>query len=906
MESIEFQSDNSNTNSNSNNNNSNSNSNSNSNNNNSNSNSNNNNNSNSNSDFKDLLISELKKQNESLFELHREKLEEEVRNQMAIFFDTLSQTQVNTSKENQNIAYILSKGSRPNTSYGNNNNNDNYIHTRPQTSQGSMQIRASLESSILETMKRPVTVSTTTGRNKTNTNTTTTNNNKPTRKKHIVEELYEKIIKKEDKKPIFKTSKAIVHPPHLAEKYNAPIFPINNNNNNNNNNKIKKKKDTSYDDINNDKNTININKSNNDNDNDKYISQMNRRTQLMIRKSETLIKEGVKAKKYRIKRQKQYESWLKSEDETDNKYYDNDDNENNNDDNDDEIVEEDNIEEGSIERVAIERLSLSPLKPLNTLQRKEMFETNMNISDGNNTVNPLSPRWREQTVEPVGAEPIADFRSKADWENNLARYILSVFASKNRASYSASTNGRALKSDTIVDYVDLPKKENVNKIVSFMEQNEKDRIGKSEDVDNVTTNQRPSTTGSSFRRRFESINSTNSSSSRPHSAVEKPLYEPDAKFRRSMVIRNEKGEEVTVRTAPRVSPIWFISAGDIYADWTALPDGAKVQAQLSNFYEHRKFLEYFQVIEMILLGLWDKLYPLDINSRFFLDKRYSLRPTVKDCLQTRRRNRGRSSNSPSKEETFNLNDDWGIDDNYNTQSASMTMYNHQFIMEHWRRLIITGNAVSILCVEKSRFDIALNLLNKIKDWLGRDDILPADVREELVGHVSDTRSYYFYKKQKYGSAVYEIQRAKKIHEKYGNTEEATINILRLATIECMQSKFKESHKRLYEFLSIIEDGKLGLNNANAKQLCLVAIAYHNLAVIQMKLQVPDLAVRSSQSARKIARLCLSYSNRWIETFQWTHDAAMDDCNFLFSLEKGLDKEQAQTVKQLLNTAFNPD
>ena len=62
--------------------------------------------------------------------------------------------------------------------------------------------------------------------------------------------------------------------------------------------------------------------------------------------------------------------------------------------------------------------------------------------------------------------------------------------------------------DVIIDN-NIKNRENVNKIVSFMEQNEKDRIGKLENVDNVTTNQRPSTTGSSFRRRFESINSTN-------------------------------------------------------------------------------------------------------------------------------------------------------------------------------------------------------------------------------------------------------------------------------------------------------------------------------------------------------------------------------------------------------------
>ena len=293
-------------------------------------------NSHNNIDFKDVIISELKKENETLFELHRVKLEEEVRAQMTKFFDTLSNTNVIKNKESQNISYILSKGSRPNTSHDNYNDDNSYSHTRPHTSQG-MQIRASLEPATLETMKRPVTVS-----------TTTRNNTNNTRKKHIVQEIYEKMINndpKVNKKPIFKTSKVLEHPPHLAEKYNVPVFPTKKS--------TKKKKDLSNEPSNNGINIINIS----DNDDDKYINQMNRATQLMIRKSESLIKEGQKAKKYRVKRQKQYETWLKSEADNPNEY-------DNNDNYDDEIVEDKDIIEDS--EVPIQRLSLSPLKPLNT------------------------------------------------------------------------------------------------------------------------------------------------------------------------------------------------------------------------------------------------------------------------------------------------------------------------------------------------------------------------------------------------------------------------------------------------------------------------------------------------------------------------------------------------------------
>lgn len=848
-----------------------------------------------NNDFKDEIILELKKQNEKLFELHREKLEEEIKTQMTYFFNSLAETNVRQNTESLDINHIISTSkSRPQSSYFNSNSNNIYYdyNDRPHTSQG-LKIRASIEPAVLEASKRPVTVSTTTGRSE---------NNPVIRKKHLVQEIYEKMVDKDEgktkasNKPIFKTSKNILHPSHLAEKYNVPIFPI----------KIKKKKKNTLSDTRNDEEIYIKNKHNDD---DKYISQMDRATQLMIRKSESFIKEGVKAKKYRMKREKQYEKWLQSESNNINNDNDNIENDNDNisdyDNNyenrnisDDKIIEENS----NITNIPVEKVILSQLQPSydnsNKVESSQYYETKEESLNENN-INPLSPRWTQQKV--TGVLPDFDLHTKSEWENSLARYILSVFASKTRATFS--TSQKAMKSDDIVDFVDISRRETVNSVVHFMEKNESIRQG----------TQRPSTTGSNFRKRFESINSTNSISfSRPQSASVKPVYEANEKFRRNMKVRNDKGEEVTVRTAARVTPIWFVSAGDVYADWTALPDGQKLQAQLSSFYEHRKFLEYLQVLEKVLLELWEKIYPIQKNEQFFLDKRYSCRQTVRECLQSRNRSRSKTTSSPSKDISYNsftVTDDWTTLNSKDESSfmKTKTTFDTQFVMEHWRRLIVTANAISILCVEKNRFDIALHILNKIGEWLKREDILPTEVREELLAHVSDTRSYYFYKSQKYGSALFEIKKARKIHEKYGNTEEYNIGLLRIATIECMKSEFKEAHKRLYEFLTIIEDGKMGLNHATAKQLCLVAIAYHNLAVIQLKLQVPDLAVRSSQSARKIARLCLSYSNRWIQIFQWTHDAAVDDVNFLLSLHsKGLNEEQTYTIKELLNTAFAPD
>lgn len=93
---------------------------------------------------------------------------------------------------------------------------------------------------------------------------------------------------------------------------------------------------------------------------------------------------------------------------------------------------------------------------------------------------------------------------------------------------------------------------------------------------------------------------------------------------------------------------------------------------------------------------------------------------------------------------------------------------------------------------------------------------------------------------------------------------------------------------MYEFLSFIENGKLKFTEdaATSEELCIVAVGYHNLAVIQLKLEASDLACKSILNARKIARLCLSYSNRWLSRFQWTFDICVDDVKFQLATKFG--------------------
>jgi hypothetical protein len=91
----------------------------------------------------------------------------------------------------------------------------------------------------------------------------------------------------------------------------------------------------------------------------------------------------------------------------------------------------------------------------------------------------------------------------------------------------------------------------------------------------------------------------------------------------------------------------------------------------------------------------------------------------------------------------------------------------------------------------------------------------------------------------------------------------------------------------------------------------VSVGYHNLAVVQLKLQAPDFACKSSLNARKLARLCLSYSTRYLATLQWTHEVALDDVKFhLYNPNsKGylrMDRNQLKAVLELAEGIYEPE
>jgi hypothetical protein len=73
------------------------------------------------------------------------------------------------------------------------------------------------------------------------------------------------------------------------------------------------------------------------------------------------------------------------------------------------------------------------------------------------------------------------------------------------------------------------------------------------------------------------------------------------------VVATKEGQKMIVRGPHIVGPIWFVESGDVYLDWSDLPGGEKLQANLNVLYEHRRFAEFVQLVKQTLMECYYEL-----------------------------------------------------------------------------------------------------------------------------------------------------------------------------------------------------------------------------------------------------------------------------------------------------------
>jgi hypothetical protein len=241
---------------------------------------------------------------------------------------------------------------------------------------------------------------------------------------------------------------------------------------------------------------------------------------------------------------------------------------------------------------------------------------------------------------------------------------------------------------------------------------------------------------------------------------------------------NKSPGDTAKKTSPKsihtsVVPLWFVSAGDIYVDWALLPGGNKLQLRLNALYEHRKMKEYCKVLEIIIGDLW------------------STHSSRAEMLADAAMLKFSASSSVSSSI-----------DHVTSLSPATTKKKGQLTQELpvntlkmlWRQLITVANAMGIMAIEKKDFVEAHELLHAAEGWCQRRDLLSKRDRREQYARVQDSLAYYFFRRRKLSSALTLTQKALEIYEALDMHECVGMCLLRVSTVQCLQSNFKESHR----------------------------------------------------------------------------------------------------------------
>lgn len=505
------------------------------------------------------------------------------------------------------------------------------------------------------------------------------------------------------------------------------------------------------------------------------------------------------------------------------------------------------------------------------------------------------------------------FNDKRTWENQLARHILSV--------YATSQVENSKKSSAVLEFIDLKNTSSAENLVEEGLFDKKKLIEDKQSVDSEAKirSQINGSTSSAADESKEDWNGDTLKSCGEKKAgkkktkkkkppfrqvetdparnigLEGTMTQKELKFKERDEVNQTKKREAEgnanrvglVRAPAKCFPIWYTSSGDIYADWLALPDGSKLQPYLESLQEKKKYRLYLDTVGEILEDNWIIAFFNECD------------PLSKDksrTLDTGLKKKKERTETPQRRRRMDVTE-FVVEEDPPLSTGELKV--------HFRQLVLVANAFAILCVEKKDYDTAMLIIRTAEKLVGREEIFPPEIRVELKAYVNQSLAYYFYRTKKAGAALSHTNLALQTYRKVESDSDIATCLLHLSCCHFQVGKFKAAHKVLYDVLGMVDDGKIAFDESQPKELCLVAIAYHNLAVIQLKLQVPEVAAKSSQNARKIARLCLSYSNRWINTFHWTHQLCLSDVKYELENNFNLTEEQKRVMNELTKMLYEP-
>ncbi|RLN38353.1 hypothetical protein BBJ28_00012282 [Nothophytophthora sp. Chile5] len=195
----------------------------------------------------------------------------------------------------------------------------------------------------------------------------------------------------------------------------------------------------------------------------------------------------------------------------------------------------------------------------------------------------------------------------------------------------------------------------------------------------------------------------------------------------------------------------------------------------------------------------------------------------------------------------------------------------------WKQLVVTCNAFASRCIDYQKFSAGLQLIKQAEHLIDNSILVDSSMRMELLAYLYDTYAHYYYRRRKPHAGLQYILKAHEIHSRQSSWAHLAKCRLHIANLLSFQIKHAQAMTYMASILEMIEENKLedvsegGVGGGSAQKLCLAAVCYNNLAVEQLHLREFEAASVSSANAQRLAKLCLSYSNRWLAQFQATSD-----------------------------------
>ena len=202
------------------------------------------------------------------------------------------------------------------------------------------------------------------------------------------------------------------------------------------------------------------------------------------------------------------------------------------------------------------------------------------------------------------------------------------------------------------------------------------------------------------------------------------------------------------------------------------------------------------------------------------------------------------------------------------------------------------NSFAIKLIQQRKYPQAIDLLDLNKNLLSYLDAHASkNTIDELTGFIKNSLAYYYSRRDKPSAALKYIIEAVTIQRKRKDIINVVKCNLHRAYILQQLNRYCEAIKILKVILKMVDDGSLellntsnddiGKNNATSDEhdpqvVLLISVTYHNLCCLQLlKGQIGD-ACMNSQNCRRLCRLCMNVSNRYVNHFEETHMKAMNE------------------------------